>query len=46
MRTEKEQIKELKNQIEDLKHKLEYTREAKNVYREFWLDTREMYKNK
>jgi|TARA_B100001250_G_C19674310_1_gene732934 hypothetical protein len=46
MITKKEQIKELKNEIEDLKYKLEYERELKNNYRTFWLDVKEMYKNK
>jgi len=46
MITKKEQIKELKKQIEDLKYKLEYTREVKNAYREFWLDTKKMYETK
>ena len=46
MKSNKEQIKELKSQIQDLKDKLEYERELKNNYRFFWLDVKEMYKNK
>lgn len=46
MITKKEQIKELKSQIQDLKYKLEYTREVRDAYKTFWLDTKEMYENK
>ena len=45
MKSNKEQIKELKSQIQDLKYKLEYTREVRDAYKTFWLDTKEMYKN-